>query len=61
MTRLQGGKSDQQGRLEVCRNGYWHNVCEQYFGEVDGTIVCRELGFSDLGISQNNIKKYSRD
>ena len=48
--RLQGGLSDRHGRLEVCRNGLWNSVCEQNFGQVDATVICRQLGFSDQGM-----------
>lgn len=47
--RLRDGRTANQGRLEVCRNGQWATVCAQRFNKIDATVVCRELGFSDKG------------
>ena len=48
-TRLVGGSSRYEGRLEVCNNNAWGTVCDDGFGSTDAKVACRQLGFSDRG------------
>ena len=50
--RLVGGATDSTGRLEICVLGMWGSVCNrfQYWGPDNARVVCRQLGFSDIGI-----------
>ncbi|XP_072013340.1 scavenger receptor cysteine-rich domain-containing protein DMBT1-like [Amphiura filiformis] len=37
-----------EGLLQVYYGGAWGTVCDDLFGEVDGTVACRQLGFGTL-------------
>ena len=43
--RLVDGKIDHEGRVEVCSNGVWGSICDNYFDTIDGDVICRELGY----------------
>ena len=42
--RLVGGNNVTSGRLEVRHSGLWGSVCDDEFGEEEGSVVCRMLG-----------------
>ena len=49
--RLVGGLTNSVGGLELYANGIWGRVCNrlQYWGPVNAKVVCRQLGFSEVG------------
>lgn len=36
---------DSVGRLEIFHNGVWGSVCDDFFGQTDADVVCRQLGY----------------
>ena len=46
--RLRAGDSASSGRLEVYLRGAWGTVCDRGFGEEEGAVACRQLGYAGL-------------
>ena len=47
--RLSGGDNATEGLVEVCSNGSWGTVCDDFWGTTDAQVVCNQLGFANLG------------
>ena len=54
--RLVSGREEYEGRLEVCINQVWGTVCSQYWDSSDTKVVCRQLGYQELGLLLVNYK-----
>ena len=52
--RLIGGESENEGRVEICIDGYWGNVCNQDWDQRDAYVVCRQAGFQSIGMKMLN-------
>ena len=48
--RLLEGATHLEGRLEFCKNNVWGRVCDYQWDSNDARVVCRQLGFSTIGI-----------
>ncbi|XP_041038353.1 deleted in malignant brain tumors 1 protein-like [Carcharodon carcharias] len=42
--RLEGGKNNCSGRVEILFNNHWATVCDDSWGMADASVVCRQLG-----------------
>eukprot|EP00731_Ephydatia_muelleri_P030942 Em0022g456a len=42
--RLQGGREQNEGRVELCIGGEWGTVCDQGWNSTAAQVVCRQLG-----------------
>lgn len=47
--RLVNGSTRYEGTVQVCIGGVWGTVCDTYWSENDGRVVCRQLGYSTAG------------
>lgn len=47
--RLVGGFVAHEGRVEICYSSAWGTVCDDGWGQPDGNVVCRQLGYSPIG------------
>jgi len=44
-----GGGLPNQGRVEICIGEQWGTVCDDFWGETDASVVCKEMGYSQNG------------
>lgn len=50
--RLKGdARYSEFGHLEICINGAWGTVCDDYWTNNEASVVCHQLGYSRYGNS----------
>ena len=37
------------GRIELCFNGNWNPVCQDFWSEAETAVACYQMGFSRYG------------
>ena len=37
------------GRLEICHNGRWGSICNDFAGAPTALVACRQLGYASEG------------
>ena len=45
--RLVNGTLAREGRLEVCADGVWGQICATNFRKSAAYVACKQLGYSD--------------
>lgn len=55
LIRLQDGKNNSEGRVEICVKGAWNTVCDEGWDEYAAKVICREIGFDYAGIKDCSI------
>ena len=46
--RLSNGSQLNEGRVEICLDGYWGSVCSNGWDEQDALVTCRQAGYQTL-------------
>ena len=54
--KLIGGSTPMEGTVELCYQRTWGTVSDDYFGNLDASVVCRQLGYPG-GKCQNESEK----
>ena len=49
--RLLNGSSAQEGMVEICIGGIYGTICDDKWSDLDASVVCSQLGYSENGNS----------
>ena len=53
------GSSLMVGTIEICLNSSWGTICDDSWVTSNAKVACRQLGFSDRGISYMSTHRYT--
>ena len=45
IVRLANGANEKEGRVEIYWNNQWPTVCDDYWGNNEATVLCKQLGY----------------
>ena len=48
-SRLVGGATKYEGRVEVCVDGFWGTACYNEWDQEDAIVLCRQIGLPTAG------------
>ena len=43
--RLSGGSTASEGLVELCKDGQWGSICQNFWDSKEARVVCRQLGY----------------
>ena len=41
--RLADGNTFDSGRVEICHDNIWGTICDDYFGNTEAQVACKEI------------------
>ena len=57
-----GGSDKNEGRVELCWEGFWGQPCYEHWGYFEAQVTCRKLGYNNTdgkNFKNTNINNYT--